>query len=233
MDGRRRRRGGLTSLGGLTDRVLRLPLLDDSFPLPVDRPFTLRQAVDAGVTRHRLRTLEQEALVRRVLKGVYVAAQVPDSLPLRTRALRLVVPARRGGDGLDGVLVLHRGAPRGQHVDVPPLSVFRPAGHDRLRNTLCRSGERAFVDRRPTHVGGLRSRRRSARRGTWAGWPTGTGPSARWTRCCGTAASRGPSSSPGSSASGACAAWSSCERSPRSPTPGRSRRASRRCGCGG
>ncbi len=45
---------------------LGLPLLDDSFPLPVDRPFTLRQALDAGVTRHRLRTLEQEAFVRRV-----------------------------------------------------------------------------------------------------------------------------------------------------------------------
>ena len=39
--------------------------------------------------------------------------------------------------------------PAGQHVEVPPLSVFRPAGHDRLRNTLCASGERGFVGRRP------------------------------------------------------------------------------------
>ena len=33
--------------------------------------------------------------------------------------------------------------------------MFRPAGHDRLRNELCRSGERTFSDRDLTHVGGL------------------------------------------------------------------------------
>ena len=131
------------------------PLLDRSFPLPVDRPFTLRQALDAGLTRHQLRVLEQEAFVRRVLRGVYAPAQVADSLPFRTRALRLVVPE-------DAVVTdwtacwLHIGllAP-GQHVELPPLSVFRRAGHDRLRNELCRSGERTFSDRDLTHVGGL------------------------------------------------------------------------------
>ncbi|QWZ07030.1 type IV toxin-antitoxin system AbiEi family antitoxin domain-containing protein [Nocardioides panacis] len=140
----------------MTDRVLHLPLLDGSFPLPVDRPFTFGQAVAAGVSRHRLRRLEEEALVRRVLKGVYVAAQVPDSLTLRTRALRLVVPR-------DAVVTdwtacwFHTGVLRaGQHVEVPPLSVFRPAGHDRLRNTLCASGERGFALGDLTHVGGLR-----------------------------------------------------------------------------
>jgi hypothetical protein len=140
----------------MTDRAFRLPLLDDRFPLPVDRPFTLAQAVAAGVSRHRLRTLEQAALVRRVLKGVYVAAQLPDSLLLRSRALQLVVPR-------DAVVTdwtacwFHTGLlPAGQHVDVPPVTVFRPAGHDRLRNTLCASGERGFVAHDLTHVGGLR-----------------------------------------------------------------------------
>ena len=51
--------------------------------------------------------------MRRVLKGVYVAAQVPDSLTLRTPGVAAGRTPRRGGDRLDGVLVLHRGAPRG------------------------------------------------------------------------------------------------------------------------
>ncbi len=140
----------------MTDRVLHPPLLDGSFPLPVDRPFTLGQAVAAGVSRHRLRTLEQEALVRRVLKGVYVATQVPDTLTLRTRALRLVVPRDAVVTDWTACWFFTGVLPAGQHVEVPPLSVFRPAGHDRLRNTLCASGERGFVAGDLTHVAGLR-----------------------------------------------------------------------------
>ena len=140
----------------MTDRVLHLPLLDGSFPLPVDRPFTLGQAVAAGISRHRLRTLEQEALVRRVLKGVYVAAQVPDSLTLRTRALRLVVPPDAVVTDWTACWFYTGVLPAGQHVEVPPLSVFRPAGHDRLRNTLCASGERGFAAGDLTHVAGVR-----------------------------------------------------------------------------
>lgn len=139
----------------MTAPLPHLPLLDSAFPLPVDRPFTLRQALDVGVTRHRMRVLEEQALVRRVLRGVYTAAQVVDSLPFRTQALRLVVPE-------DAVVTdwtacwLHTGllAP-GQHLELPPLSVFRRAGHDRLRNGLCRSGERTFTAQDLTHVGGL------------------------------------------------------------------------------
>jgi hypothetical protein len=140
----------------MTDRVLHLPLLDDSFPLPVDRPFTFGQAVVAGISRHSLRTLEEAALVRRVLKGVYVATQVPDSLTLRTHALRLVVPRDAVVTDWTACWFYTGVLPAGQHVDVPPLTVFRPAGHDRLRNTLCASGERGFVAGDLTHVGGLR-----------------------------------------------------------------------------
>jgi hypothetical protein len=121
-----------------------LPLLGLSFPLPLDRPFTVRQAADAGLTRHRLRRLEQDGLVRRLVRGVYVATQVPDTQLLRARALALVVPeaavvtdwtARWYWTGL-----LQPGA----HERTPELSLYRVAGHDRLRNGLCSSGERSF-----------------------------------------------------------------------------------------
>ena len=40
---------------------LDLPLLDQSFPLPLHRPFTLRQALEAGLTVHKVRSLEEVA----------------------------------------------------------------------------------------------------------------------------------------------------------------------------
>jgi hypothetical protein len=116
--------------------------LDERFPLPLDRPFTTRQAHAAGVTRRALAALLAAGLVRRVVKGVYVAIQVPDSRDLRSQALGLVVPpgsvvtdwtAAWFWTGID-----HPGA----RDMVPPLSVFRFRGHARLRNSLVQGGER-------------------------------------------------------------------------------------------
>lgn len=126
----------------------RLPiLLDSSFPLPLDRPFTRGQALSAGLTRHALDRLLEQGLVRRMLRGVYVAAQVTDDLLLRTHALALVAP--RDSVAVDWTACwLHTGvAPPGAHEVVPPVSFFRPAGGNRLRNGLCRSGERTLLAR--------------------------------------------------------------------------------------
>lgn len=119
-------------------------LLGDDFPLPLDRPFTASQAAAAGVTRAVLRRLLRDHYIRRLVKGVFVAAQTPETLLLRAQALRLVVPE-------DVVIVdwtavwLYTGVlPPNQHLEVPPVSLFRPAGHGRLRNGLCSSGERSF-----------------------------------------------------------------------------------------
>ena len=119
-------------------------LLDDRFPLPVDRPFTAGQAAEVGVSRSALGRLLREGLLRRVLRGVYVAAQSPDDLLVRAQALQLAVP--------DHAVVtdwtacwLHTGVlPPGDHLAVPPVSVFRFPGRGRLRNGLARSGERSF-----------------------------------------------------------------------------------------
>jgi hypothetical protein len=132
------------------------PLLEEGSRLPLTRPFTLREALGAGFTAHQLRRLQEKAYIRRVLKGVYAVAQLPDSLPMRAQALRLAVPA-------DVVVTdwtacwLHTGllAP-GQNRVVPPISAFRPAGHDRLRNSLTRSGERTFIPRDLMMIAGLR-----------------------------------------------------------------------------
>lgn len=131
------------------------PLLGADFPLPLDAPFTCPQADSAGISRHALSDLVAAGLVRRLLRGVYVPAQTPDSVELRTKALALVVPE-------DATLVdwtacwLWTGvlAP-GDHLEVPPVSLFRPAGAGRLRNRLCRSGERSFVPGDIVEVGGL------------------------------------------------------------------------------
>jgi hypothetical protein len=126
------------------DSTLRLPLLDANFPLPTDAPFTMRQAFDAGLTRHRLRMLEKHGLIRRIIKGGYVAAQVPDSRALRARTL-LLITARYCVITDWTACWLWTGilSPNG-HLDDPAPSMFRVAGHDRLRNGICRSGQRSF-----------------------------------------------------------------------------------------
>jgi len=125
------------------------PLLGAEFPLSLDEPFTATQAHAAGVTRSRLSRLLRAGFVRRVLKSVYVATQVPDTMGSRLRALSLAAPP--------GVVVTDWSAtwiytgllPFGGHVDVPPISLFRLPGHGRLRHGLCSSGER---DLRPEDV---------------------------------------------------------------------------------
>jgi hypothetical protein len=132
------------------------PVLGPDFPLPVDRPFTAAEARDQGLTYRELSSLIEAGLLRRVVKGVLVAAQVPDGIDLRLRALALIAPP--GCVVVDWTAVwLWTGLlPPGQHLSVPPLSVFKHAGQDRLRNSLCRSGERSFLPDDLVELRGLR-----------------------------------------------------------------------------
>lgn len=120
-------------------------LLDDRFPLPLDRPFTTTEANEQGVTKNELTRLVQSRYLRRPLKGVYVAAQVEDTTELRGRiACKAAPPGTVITDwsatwywtGLDRP---------GSHLTVPRLDAFKFRGHDRLRNKLVTSGERSFL----------------------------------------------------------------------------------------
>lgn len=135
------------------------PYLTDSFPLPLDRPFTAAEArQEAGLTYGDLARLVSEGFLRRPVRGVYAAAQLPDSTALRCACLRRVVPPdcvivdRHAGWVHGGEMLL---AP-GEHIDLQPIRVFRPSGHGRLRNGLADSGERNLLPRDIVEIGGLR-----------------------------------------------------------------------------
>lgn len=98
----------------------------------------------AGVGRHALARLAEHGFVRRVLRSVYVAGQVPDGLLLRARALALITPQDAAVTDWSACW-LHTGVlGPGEHLATPPVSIFRSPGGCRLRNDLCSSGERTF-----------------------------------------------------------------------------------------
>ncbi len=144
--GRRRYIPGMKSMA----KYLAQPTLDDSFPLPLDEPFTRAAARRTGLSDHELAWLVSGGYLRKPVTGVYVPAQVADSLELRCRSLKLVVPPdavvcdRHAGWLQEAEMVL---AP-GEHLNLGPISVFLPPGR-RLRRDMTASGERTF---RPNEI---------------------------------------------------------------------------------
>jgi hypothetical protein len=139
-------------------RYLGQAFLDDSFPLPLDVPFTTAQAKKQGVSANNLTALVGDGLVRRFLPGVYVATQAGDSIPLRAQALHLVVPedcvvCDRHAGWLHGATMILR---PNEHLGLMPISVFRPSGSGRLRNELTCSGERNLSVEDVVELHGLR-----------------------------------------------------------------------------
>lgn len=138
--------------------LLGQPRLPSWFPLPLDRPFTYRTALqEAGLDGHDLQWLVRQGFLRRPIKGVYVDASIADSTELRCACLRLVVPADavvcdRHAGWLHGAgMVL---APN-EHLDLAPIRVFLPPGR-RLKNGLADSGERQLRPEDIAEIGGLR-----------------------------------------------------------------------------
>ena len=132
-------------------------LLDSTFPLPLDQPFTTADARREGVPRHVLTTLVTHGLLRRPLKSVYLATQAGDSVALRSQCLSLVVPDdcvvcdRHAGWLLGAEMIL---APN-EHLELRPISIFRPSGNGRLRNDLADSGERNLIPSDVIEVSGI------------------------------------------------------------------------------
>jgi hypothetical protein len=134
------------------------PLLDERFPMPLDRPFTTAAARAAGLHAFDLGGLVAAGHLRRPIRGVYVAAQVPDCIELRAEVLRLVVPPHavvtdRTAGWLHGAQMVL--APN-DHLVVPTLSVFADKDRARLRNGLTSSGQRILPPDHVTEVLGVR-----------------------------------------------------------------------------
>lgn len=111
--------------------------------IPIPSPFTTRQASEAGVREHRLRTWLHDGVVRRVLQGVYAETGLPDDLVLRVAALRLVVKP--------GSVVTDRTAAWLHGIDtfsyreleiLPPLDVCVLPDRNRVRRKGVRGGSR-------------------------------------------------------------------------------------------
>jgi hypothetical protein len=132
-----------------------LPLLDERCPLPLTGPFTVSGAEELGVSRTRLATLARRGLVRPVLRGVYAAAQVVDTIEFRAASVALVVPPSaivtdRTAAWLHMVDLL---APSAVH-EMPPVEVYSRAG-SRLRRPGVASGERRMRDEDVVVVNGV------------------------------------------------------------------------------
>lgn len=132
-----------------------LTWLDRLVGLP--QPFTTAMARDVGLTYKALHRLTDSGALRRPIEGVYVGADLPDTIELRCRMLALVVPADcfvcdrtaawlHAGD---------RALGPDEHLGVPPVSCFRPSDAGRLRNGLADSGEREIRPRDLMEVRGL------------------------------------------------------------------------------
>jgi hypothetical protein len=97
-------------------------------------PFDCARAGQVGIGAHLLHGYVVAGKVRRVLRGAYVNATVPDSLEVRAAAAALVVPkgcviSGRTAAWLYGVDALAMGA----HRVLPDVDVMAPAGRSAAR----------------------------------------------------------------------------------------------------
>jgi hypothetical protein len=124
-------------------------------PLPVDRPFTSTQATGLGVPGSLRHRLVAQGLLRPLVRGVFVASQVPDSFRLRVQAVALVMPPHavavdRLAAWVHGVDAL----PRSAIHEMPDLDIFSRRG-SRVRRAGVASGVRDLIAKDIELVDGL------------------------------------------------------------------------------
>ncbi|MFC7619056.1 type IV toxin-antitoxin system AbiEi family antitoxin domain-containing protein [Microlunatus sp. GCM10028923] len=123
--------------------------------LPTNRPFTLQQAVAAGLSRSVVARLRKQGLIRPVIRSVYVDASTADTTDLRAAAIALVVHS-------DGVITdlsaawLHGAQLQLPGDYLPRVSVFLPPDRTRVRSSSTNSGIRALAKRDVEMINGLR-----------------------------------------------------------------------------
>src|SRR5262249_32562698 len=132
-------------------------LLGPDSPVPIDRPFTRREALANGVSIRQFTRLMQQGLIVCPLRGAFHAAGLPDGLELRIACAKLVVPPdsvvtdRTAGWLHFAPMVLAPGA----HLKIPSVDLFRPPGN-RVKRENVRSGERTLFAEEVVEMDGLR-----------------------------------------------------------------------------
>lgn len=131
-------------------------LLDGSAPIPIDRVFSSAEADLLGVPASLRAKLVARGLVRPLVRGVFVAAQVQDSFRLRVSAVRLVAPPHvvvvdRTAAWIHGVDAL----PRSAIHQMPSLDLFSSSG-SRIRRAGISSGVRGLLARDIEEIDGVR-----------------------------------------------------------------------------
>lgn len=122
-----------------------------------DTPFTSAEAAALGLSRQTLRDLVAARVVRRVLRNVYVRADVEDTIDLRARAAaRTVVPdavlVDRTAAWLHGVDVLDYR----EHEILPPIECVVLRDRSRIERRACAGGERDLAPYDVMRLHGLR-----------------------------------------------------------------------------
>jgi hypothetical protein len=107
-----------------------LPLMSDETSLP-DNPFTYADLDALGITRHILRRLVGEKVVRRLVRGAYVRADLEDTPELRAKAVAAVmspthVVTDRTAAWIHGIDTLTYA----EHDIPPPVETCALRGHE-------------------------------------------------------------------------------------------------------
>ena len=120
------------------------------------RPFLGSQARDLGYSRQQLRQALREGEVRRVIRNVYVDAQVPDSTDLRIASLHLVMPVHAVLFGTTAMWALGIDAFQPEERFVPVPACVVPHGASRATASGVRTVEGYIAESDVVERGGLR-----------------------------------------------------------------------------
>lgn len=120
-------------------------------------PFTTAQLEDLGISRPALRRMLAAGEVRRVLRGVYVRADIADTPESRAAAAALVLPRHCIVCDLSAAWILGVGAFEPEALDVRPgLDVVSIEGQDRSQRAELLGGKRTLRPDEIIEIGGVR-----------------------------------------------------------------------------
>jgi hypothetical protein len=121
-----------------------------------DRPFLVRDILQAGVPERALRPLIASGRLRRPFKGVLIPADRADALETRAAAVQLVLPDGAALCRVTAAWLLGIDArPLGKHHDDPPLQCAVPLGTTPLRRPGIECFVTDLVDEDVVEIAGL------------------------------------------------------------------------------